>query len=84
LEDGLHGLDLKTRGLIMVFNGLEDGLHGLDHCFSWTGSLFFMDDRMDSEGFFKVGFGVFPFFQRSASILSKNQVPLCNLKTRLF
>jgi hypothetical protein len=52
------------------------GFHGWD-------SLFFMDERMVLKAF-QGWIGVFPFFQRSASILSKSRVPLCNLKMHLF
>jgi hypothetical protein len=68
-----------------------DGFHGSDGWFSWMGSMFFTDGinvfhgRLDGfEGFFLGWIGVFPSFQRSASILSKDKAPFCNLKIQLF
>jgi len=58
--------------------------------FSWIGSVVFMDglvffmDERTVRMAFQGWIGVFPFFQRSASILSKTRVPFCNLKIQLF
>jgi hypothetical protein len=64
----------------------------LDEGISWIWMMviqgldqMFFNGRPDgSEGFSRLGFGVFPFFQRSASILSKARRPFCNPKIRLF
>jgi hypothetical protein len=50
--------------------------------FSWIGYKLFKDDRI--VRFLKVRGGVFPTFQRSASINSKPRRGLCNPEIRLF
>jgi len=87
----IQGLDWiqKTR-VDQVFRGWMV-FRGLDRWFSWIGWMVFMDGinvfhgRLDGfEGFFLGWIGVFPSFQRSASILSKDKAPFCNLKIQLF
>jgi hypothetical protein len=100
LEKEIQGLDSKNKGYDQPsftqsgFSWMDQiGFHGWDQIgFHRVGSdwfssgwirMFFMDDRMIVK-VFRGWIGVFPFFQRSASILSKNQAPTCNLKFELF